>query len=109
MITTLFLILLLAFLGWMFSSRKNKQIQPPVYLQPLLQHRQAVRLSCNFLGLLACAGFVWKLGWETGLFAALVGLMGVGCLVVFLRPYMIIRELQLGLLYIFFLLMEIFI
>lgn len=109
MITTFLALMLLAFMSWLFSAEKKNKAQPPAYLHRWMQNRQAVRLTGAGLALLATTGFVWKLGWQTGLFAALTGLMCVGCLVVLLRPYNVLKERELGFLYLFFLLMEIII
>ncbi len=109
MITTFLALMLLAFMSWLFSAEKKNKVQPPAYLHRWMLNRQAVRLTGAGLALLSTTGFVWKLGWQTGLFAALTGLMCAGCLVVFARPYRLIKEKELGFLYLFFLLMEIII
>ena len=86
MLSTFFLLLLLAFQLWYLSSGQVR-IQPVGYQVHVKNHpRRARQLGAALAGL-AAGLFVWRLGWMTGLSAWLVGLMGLGNLVVALAPF----------------------
>jgi len=98
MISTLFLLLLLAFELWYRTSPQVK-MQPAGYHTYVVKNPRPARLLGGLLaGLVAVLlGLQW--GWLTGLCAWLVGLMGVGSLVVALAPFRYLTVYALGGLY----------
>lgn len=106
MLATLFLLLLIAFQLWYWSSSQVKT-QPAGLPAYVLSNARPARLAGSALAVLAAVLFVVKLGVMTGLCAWLVGLMGVGCLVVALAPFQYLRPATVGLLYAICLTLEI--
>lgn len=86
MLSTFFLLLLLAFQLWYLTSPQVK-MQPVGYEALVVKHPQQARLVGGALLVVAAVLFVLRFGLITGLSAWLVGLMGVGGLVVALAPF----------------------
>ncbi len=107
MITTLFLLLLLGFQLWYLTSKKAGSTVQPSYLQTILRDRRLGRIIGAVLILLATIIFIVRLGIMSGLSAAIVGLMCAGSLVVLLRPFRVISEKAVVVLYVLFLTLEI--
>ncbi len=106
MITTLFMLLLIAFQLWHVTSKQVKHNHPPQYLQKIIANPRPSRIAGAVLFILATAVFVVKMGWMTGISASIVGLMGVGSLVVSLHPFHYLRTSAVIALYAFFLILE---
>ncbi|WP_400193273.1 hypothetical protein [Hymenobacter sp. B81] len=97
MISTVFLLQLLAFQLWYRTSPQVKQpVGYPAYAvkNPLGVRAVGVLLAAATAALLAAH---W--GWMTGLCAWLVGLMGVGSLVVALAPLRLLNAYAVALLF----------
>ncbi|KUG09162.1 hypothetical protein [Solirubrum puertoriconensis] len=86
MISTLFLLQLLAFRLWYLASPQAK-LQPVGYAAYALQNPQQARAVGTLLAAATAVALGMHWGWMTGLSAWLVGLMGVGGLVVALAPF----------------------
>jgi len=105
MFSTLFLLLLAAFLLCYLTSSQLKT-QLVGYQAYVAQRPRGFRAVG--VGLLALTALVFGLqfGWMTGLSCWLVGLMSAGCLVVALVPFGYLTGLSLATLYILFLGLE---
>ncbi len=106
MISTFFLLLLLAFWLWYLAADPAKA-PAAGYQAYVLNNPRTARLAGSGLALLTAALFVARFGPMTGLCAWLVGLMGVGCLVVVLAPFRYLSPAAVGALYACLLTLEI--
>jgi hypothetical protein len=106
MITTFYFIQLIAFQLLYVLSEQETHANPPSYLLGILRHKQAYRIVGGVLMLLVTVAFIVQWGWMTGICASLIGLMGIGCLVVFLNPFRYVNEKAVVALYAFFLMLE---
>ncbi|WP_443944317.1 hypothetical protein ACJVDH_15525 [Pedobacter sp. AW1-32] len=109
MISTLFLIFLLAFEICYVTSEQYKPSKPRLYLQKLRANKQNAHLGAAVLLLLATTGFVIIFGWASGLFGAVISLMAAGSLIVVLQPFAYLKPGNIILIYGCVFLLEIFI
>ena len=109
MISTLYLILLIAFQLWYWTSKQVKFAYTASYVLTIKKNPERYRIIGGVLLVIAAALFVMRFGWMSGLSAWLVGLMGVGCLVVMLAPYHYFNPKWVAGLYVLFLILELFI
>lgn len=109
MISTLYLIILIAFQCWYLTSKQVKYAYSAGYVLHIKKNPQRYRIIGGALLVMAAALFVMRMGWMSGLSAWLVGLMGVGSLVVMLSPYHYLRPKTVFILYILFFNLELFI
>ncbi|WP_443938496.1 hypothetical protein [Pedobacter sp. MW01-1-1] len=109
MITTSLLLLLIAFEIWYLTSKQNKQNNTSDYVKKLNAQSKLFRQSTIVLVILSAILLCLKLGLTSGLTATLFCLMAVGSLVVTVQPFRYIRYSTLAVLYVVFLLLEIFI
>jgi hypothetical protein len=109
MISTLYLILLIAFQLWYWTSSQVKYAYTSSYVLTVKKNPERYRIVGGVLLVIAAALFVIRMGWMSGLSAWLVGLMGVGSLVVMLAPHHYLRPRTVIGLYILFLILELFI
>jgi hypothetical protein len=108
MITTLYFLLLVAFQLWYLTSAKRDQAMQSIYLRNIFRNSRIYRLIALGLILLVTCLFIITLGATSGIFAAIVGLMGVGCLVVLLQPFRYINEKVVAAVYALFVILELF-
>jgi len=109
MITTLYFIILIGFQLWYLTSKQVKYAYTAAYVLNIKKNPNGYRIAGGILLLIAAAIFVMRMGWMSGLSAWLVGLMGIGGLVVMLAPFQYLRPITVIILYIFFLILELFI
>ena len=109
MITTTFLLLLIAFEICYLTSRQYKQTNPPAYVARVVANKNQFRVLALLLCLIATAIVVVKLGWASGSAAIIFGLMAAGSLIVTLQPFRYFRFTTILALYFAVLLLEIFI
>lgn len=109
MITTLFFIQLIAFRLWQLTSRQIKPAATTPFFLYQGKNSKKYRLAGSLLLLATILVFVMKLGWLSGLSAALIGLMGISSLVITLHPFGYLHRYLLFFLYLFFLILELFI
>ena len=109
MISTLYFIILIAFELWYLTSKQVKHVGLSEYQLQVLKYPQKSRIVGATLFLIATALFVSNFGWMSGISASIVGLMGVGCLIVMFAPFKYLSLKLVILLYIFFVILEIFI
>jgi hypothetical protein len=105
MLSTLFLLLLVAFaLGYLASG----QVKMPLvgYQAYVAQRPRPARLAGGLLLALTALVLGLQLGWMTGLSTWLVGLMAAGCLVVALAPLGYLALRPVAALYVVFLGLE---
>lgn len=109
MISTLYLIILIGFQLWYFTSKQVKFAYTQAYVLNIKNNPERYRIIGGVLQVIAATIFVMKMGWMSGLSAWLVGLMGIGSLVVMLDPFKYLRPTTVFLLYLLFLILELFI
>lgn len=105
MLSTLFLLLLVAFMLWYLASGQVKT-QLVGYQVHVAQHPRRARLAGGLLLALTALALGGQLGWMTGLGIWLVGLMGAGGLVVALVPCGYLTGASVAALYVIFLGLE---
>lgn len=105
MLSTLFLLLLVAFMLWYLASGQVK-MQLVSYQARVAQNPRNARLAGAALLALTALVLVLQLGPMTGLSVWLVGLMCAGCLVVALAPFGYLNGLAVATLYVVFLSLE---
>jgi hypothetical protein len=105
MLSTLFLLLLVAFvLGYLTSSQVK--MQPVGYQVYVVRHPRSARMAGGILLVISALFLGLQLGWMTGLSVWLVGLMCAGCLVVALAPFGYLTAPLVATLYVIFLGLE---
>lgn len=109
MISTLYLVLLIAFQLWYLTSRQVKHTNLKGYELLMIKEAQKSRMMGGILFFMVTVAFVFQFGWMSGICASIVGLMGVGCLVVMLAPFKYLNIKLLIVFYIFSVTLEIFI
>lgn len=109
MISTLYLIQLVAFQLWYLTSKQIRPAPDTGYALRVVQQPKQSRLVGSALFLSTTVIFVLMLGLMSGICASLVGLMGVGCLTVSLQPFNYLRLSTVGFLYALSLILELFI
>lgn len=109
MITTIFLLLLLAFEICYLTSKQFKEVNLPPYVKTITLHPKQFRTGAGFLFVIATSLLIIYLGLVSGIFAVIVGLMAAGSLIVIIQPFRYIPLLSLLILYFSIFLLEIFI
>ncbi|QPH39318.1 hypothetical protein [Pedobacter endophyticus] len=109
MITTTFLLLLMAFEICYLTSKQYKQTNPPAYVATLVSNKNQFRIGALFLLFVATAMLVVNLGWASGIATLIFGLMAAGSLIVSLQPFRYFRVATIAAVYFAILLLEIFI
>jgi type IV secretory pathway TrbD component len=105
MLSTLFLLLLVAFmLGYLTSDQVK--MQPVGYQVYVTSNPRIARIMGGILLAVPALALGLQLGWMTGLSIWLVGLMCAGCLVVTLAPFGYLTGLSVAALYAVFLGLE---
>jgi hypothetical protein len=105
MLSTLFMLLLVAFTLWHLASGQVKT-QLVGYQVYVARHPRPARLAGGALLALTALALVLQLGPMTGLSIWLVGLMCAGCLVVALAPFGYLNAAVVAALYVVFLGLE---
>ncbi len=102
MISTLYLMQLVAFYCWQATSKytRPEQFFTTPTLAKAFHNKSFIRGLAIALLLAASVGFVLKMGVMSGICGFIVGLMGVGCLCVLLMPFRYIRLQGVAILYI---------
>ncbi len=106
MITTLFLIQLIAVQIWYATSNQVKHGPSTFLYAILLGNKQVVRWTGIVLLVTTTALFVARFGWMTGICVSFVGIMGVASLVVLLNPLRYVRSITVIILYVLFVALE---
>ncbi|MBL4677139.1 MAG: hypothetical protein JKY70_13170 [Mucilaginibacter sp.] len=109
MISTLYFLQLIAFLLWQLSSKQTKLSHSRGILKKVTANPKPARLTGGLLCTITLVLFIIKLGLFSGVCAAIVGLMGVGCLSLVLQPFNYLRWSSVMALYAIFLILEILI
>jgi hypothetical protein len=105
MLSTLFLLLLVAFMLWYLASGQVK-VQLVGYQAHVAQNPRTARLAGGALLALTALALAFQLGPMTGLSIWLVELMCAGCLVVALAPFGYLNGSAVAALYVVFLGLE---
>jgi len=109
MITTIFLLLLMAFEICYLTSKQFKQANPPAYVVSIIANKTMWRIGAFLLVLAATVLLIMVLGFASGIATLIFGLMAAGSLIVSLQPFHYFRVATIAAVYFAILLLEIFI
>lgn len=87
MVTTCFLLMVVAFELWYLTSTKVKHNQAQALKAMVSSNKTVARVASIFLIVVASITLTAVLGLASGLAGALLALMTAGCLIVLLQPF----------------------
>ena len=109
MITTSFLLMLVAFEICYLTSKQYKQAHPPAYVSTMVNKKKQFRVLASLIFIASSILLILKLGWGSGVAAVIFTLMAAGSLIVSIQPFRYFKVGVIAAIYFSILLLEIFI